>query len=153
MGDLAMTEAVIKAFRNISFSYSQLDLAEVDQILIDHLHHRLKTTSRAADVLESRYADIVDAMKGRDSNIRLSRQVGGVLAGDENRQGGSDFAEWLYRLGTDEDFQKQLEQINERHKSEIDAMSQELSQMDDEAEAAASELTRKYGVQFIISSS
>ncbi len=152
LNDLATTEAVIKAFRNISFSYSQLDLAEVDQILIDHLHHRMKTTSRAADVLESRYTDIVDAMKARDSDIKLSRQVGGVLAGDENRQGGSNFAEWLYRLGTDDDFQKELEQITERHKSEIDAMSQELSQLEEEEKGVATELTRKYDVEFIIPS-
>ena len=152
LDNVATSEATIKAFRNIVFGYSQLDLDGVDQLLIDHLHHRIKTLSRAADVLESRYGDIVGAMKARDSDIKLSRKVGGVLAGDENRQGGSDFAEWLYRLGTDEDFQNQLEQINERHKPEIEAMSQELSQLEEEEKGVAPELTRKYGVEFIIPS-
>jgi hypothetical protein len=151
LDNIAKSEATIKAFRDIVFGYSQLDIDGADQLLIDHLHHRIKTISRAADVLESRYAEIVDAMKARDGDIQLSRKVGGVLGGDENREGGSDFAEWIYRLGTDEDFQNELQQINERHQPEIEAMSRELSQLDAEEKAAANELTRKYGVEFIIS--
>ena len=53
----------------------------MDQILIDHLRQRMKTVSRAADVRESRYGATVEAMKARDSDIKLSRKVGGVLAG------------------------------------------------------------------------
>ena len=149
--DPSRLAATIKAFRDIVFAYSQLDFEGVDPNLTEHLHHRMKTILRAADVLESEYGDIVDVIKSREGDIELSRRVGGVLAGDEDRQRGSDLAEWLYRLTNDDDFQNELTQVRERHQEEINGMSQELSQMDEVEKAVAGVLTRKYGGEFISS--
>jgi hypothetical protein len=57
----------------------------------------------------------------------------------------------LYRLTNDDDFQNELGKIRERHQNEIDEMSQELSQMEEEEQAIGKALTQKYGVEFISS--
>lgn len=149
VGDPSKLAAAIKVFRDIAFGESQLELDGVDQLLVDHLHHRMNEWGRVADVLESKYADIVDVINRREGNIELSRKLGGALAGDKNRQGGSDLVEWLYRLGTDDDFQQELRRVDAKHQPEVDAMTKELSQTDAEEKATADALKQKYGVDFV----
>src|SRR5438552_370167 len=66
-------------------------------------------------------------MKSRDTGIKLSRQIGGALAGDENRELGTGFVELLYRLGTNSDFESQFQEISVRDRPEVQAISQEVA--------------------------
>ena len=129
----------------------QIDVDEVDPLLVNHLRNHIKACADAANVMQNQYNDLLEAIRARQSDVELSRRVGGLVADDDHQQSGREVAEFLYHMGTDDDFQTKLRAIIEKHQPEADAANNELEQVDQELKNVAKTLTEKYNVEFISS--
>jgi hypothetical protein len=140
---------VIKYLHDLAFSYSQIDLDGVDEILVNHLKSAMRVLEANAEAEQDAYNDIVAVMKSREKNAATSQKVGEFLADDDHKQTAAAFAAWLYNLSTDDSFQSQLQQIQAKHRPELDSAKQELDALFEDRASVAKALTDKYHVDFI----
>jgi hypothetical protein len=149
LDDPATFPPVIKYYRDVAFGYSQIDTEGVDEMLVNHLQDSMKVHTQMANALQSVLDDVIVLMKSREGGLDTSRAVGRFFADDEHQQSGAGFAELLYRLSTDDDFQNKLEEIRSKHRSEVLGAEDTFNKVADEDKSVAKSLTEKYGVQFI----
>jgi hypothetical protein len=139
----------IKFFQDLAFSYSQIDLYGVDEMLVNHLKVATEVFATNAQAEQGAYNDIAAAIKSRQEDTATSQQIGNWLADEDHKQTAAAFAGWLYTLSTDDSFQSQLKQIQAKHRPELDSGSEKLNAMFEDRAVVAKTLTDKYHVEFI----
>lgn len=135
--------------RQQAYSYSTIDLSDVDTIMQQHLQQCVSTCQEAAELCAEIETKVAAIQQYTEAAAGLGALLGAAGSDGYNPQGDAAVGALLFGLIGAAAQQQESENIKYQYGSQWQRMEQRLRGLNDAEKRVAAQLTEKYGVPFI----